>query len=163
MQFRLLTPLLFLLVAGCVTISTPATRLQQVTFTTPPAGTIAAQVGTILNRERSANGVGALSYNPALNAAAQAHANDMDARGYFGHEGVDGSSPKQRMARRGYRSCVSAENIAQGQRSAPEVMAGWMGSRPHRVNNLRANVKEYGVGFSDERRTWVLVLASPGC
>jgi len=163
MQFRLLTPLVFLLVAGCVTISTPTARMQQVNFTTAPSGTIAAQIGTILNAERSENGVGPLSYSPALNAAAQAHANDMDAQGYFGHEGADGSSPKQRIERRGYRSCVSAENIAQGQRSASEVMAGWMASRPHRVNNLRGNVKEYGVGFSSDQRTWVLLLASPGC
>ncbi|MFV2034853.1 MAG: CAP domain-containing protein [Halocynthiibacter sp.] len=53
--------------------------------------------------------------------------------------------------------------MAQGQSNAGEVMAMWMESRLHRRNNLLPNVREFGIGYSAARKSWVLVLANPGC
>lgn len=122
---------------------------------TLPSGTVDS-FGVALNEERAEAGHGPLVLNSALQAAASAHATDMVVRGYFAHETPEGRSPRDRMRAKGYRDCVSAENIAEGYRTAPEVLGEWMASPGHRRNNLNPRVNEYGLARVDD--TWVLKL-----
>jgi uncharacterized protein YkwD len=88
-----------------------------------------------------------------LAAAAQAHSDDMAARGYFSHTSADGRSFADRITEAGYPT-PGGENIAQGQRSALEVHDAWMGSEGHRANILNCGYTAIGVGLHLETWTW---------
>lgn len=113
-----------------------------------PAGVRVAVVA-LSNRERSGRGLAALAPEPRLGAAAQAHNDDMVARGFFAHEAPDGSSVADRVRLAGYPYSLVAENIAAGQRTPEEVVQGWMDSPGHRANLLHPDVREIGVGFTE--------------
>lgn len=105
-------------------------------------GELAAQI----NAERVNRGLSALPLNPKLSLAAQRHANDMAAKGYFSHYGQNGSTPKDRLNAVGYRYCVMTENISSSYPTVEQAVAGWMGSSQHRSNMLNRKVTEFGVG-----------------
>lgn len=100
-----------------------------------------------------------------LDEAALRHARDMARNGYFDHAGRDGSQPKQRVARLGYRSRLTGENIAFGPESAEEVVAGWLASPGHCANIMEPRIQEMGIGFavgtSRGAIYWVQTLAWP--
>ena len=89
-----------------------------------------------------------LALNPKLNAAAQAHADDMAERSYYSHQSQDGRSANDRMRAQGYQSAITAENIAAGQQSAEEVVAGWLKSAGHCRNILMPDLREIGLGVA---------------
>ncbi|PKP85349.1 MAG: CAP domain-containing protein [Alphaproteobacteria bacterium HGW-Alphaproteobacteria-2] len=117
-------------------------------------------IGAELNRIRHAEGLAPLTRDPALDAAAARHAADLSARGVLSHRGADGTGPRERMARQGYAACLSAENVARGQRDAAAVMAAWMDSAPHRRNILLAQATDFGAARGPGN-TWVLKIARP--
>ena len=118
-------------------------------------------VGDLVNRERAARGLRPLGRDGRLRAAAFRHAADMGLKGFFDHRGSDGTHHGHRIAAQGFRACLAAENIAWGQRSAQEVVRGWMGSPGHRKIILHPRASAYGAGYHPTRRQWVLVVASP--
>ncbi|WP_091554302.1 CAP domain-containing protein [Micromonospora pattaloongensis] len=103
------------------------------------------QVVALVNRERSANGCGAVTLQPQLAEAARLHSADQAATGTMSHTGSDGSSPWDRAERAGYARAIG-ENVAAGYRSADAVMAGWMDSPGHRANILNCDARAIGVG-----------------
>lgn len=117
------------------------------------------ELGALLNGFRAEAGRAALVDSAAARRAAEAHADDMARRGFFAHEGADGSTVGDRLARAGCRWTGVAENIAKGQRSAREVVAAWAASPGHRRNMLGA-YEVFGAARAGE--VWVLVLAR-GC
>lgn len=124
---------------------------------------VASGFGAELNSFRAAQGAGPVAPNARLQRTAQAHASDMEQRGYFSHQspgGPNGTGMSDRVAASGYRACAAAENIAQGQDTEAEVMAAWRASSGHRRNMLGARYADYGLGRSGE--IWVLLLAA-GC
>lgn len=108
----------------------------------------AAEMLNAVNAERAQAGLPALKRNALLEQAAVAHACDMEAQGYFAHEGRDGSTPMTRVKRTGYGPCGAAENISQGYPTVQASMAGLMQSQGHRANILRRQVNEIGVGVA---------------
>jgi uncharacterized protein YkwD len=101
--------------------------------------------------------------NALLARAAQAHAADMESRGYFSHRSVGGPNGDDLVARAASAGCTmraGAENIAQGQRSEQEVFVAWRNSPGHRRNLLGPRYTEYGLGRVGN--TWVMKLSS-GC
>ena len=112
-----------------------------------------------VNGERADQGRAPLVYDARLEAAARSHGEDMVAKGFFSHTGSDGSDIGTRLGRVGYAFCFGAENIAAGQRSLGEVMAGWMASRGHRRNILHRSAQAVGVARGAGNR-WVMVLAA---
>jgi uncharacterized protein YkwD len=118
----------------------------------------ARELGGLVNAERTARGLAPLQPASTLHAAAQAHADDMVANGYFSHAAPDGSTPLMRMRRAGFYACYAAENIAQGQLSASATVRSWMGSEGHRKNVLSPSPQTYGAGVADGP-TWVMVYA----
>ena len=116
-----------------------------------------AAVGARLSTLRAGQGlVRPLAHSAALQAAAQAHADDMSRSGNLSHTGSDGSTLVSRMQRASYSPCFSAENIAVGQANTAEVFQDWMGSTGHRRNILAPEATQFG--FAREGRYSVLVL-----
>lgn len=107
-----------------------------------------------------------LKLSATLGVAALAHSREMAARSRFAHEGVDGSTPGQRVARTGYRAVRVGENIAAGPTSAEEVVKGWIDSPGHCANLMDARFTEMGLAYAvDSRSTsgiyWTQVFATP--
>lgn len=127
-----------------------------------------AQIGAVaamVNAERRARGLPPLEVSARLNRAAQAHACQMARTGKFGHRGIDGTTPKTRVAAAGCRSRLTAENIAMGTAGARQTMGLWMKSAGHRRNILLGGVDSIGIGLAaggPGGPRWVQVFAA-GC
>ena len=116
-----------------------------------------AAVGARVSALRAQNGLTRpLAHSAGLQAAAQAHADDMARTGNFSHTGSNGSTMQSRVRAANYNACFSAENIAYGQTSVGQVFTDWMGSRGHRRNILAAQATQYG--FARSGPYYVLVL-----
>lgn len=98
-----------------------------------------------INAQRAKAGCPALRPNPALQAAAMAHATAMAQQNFFDHKGRDGSTMKTRIEAAGYSWGALAENIAAGQSTAADVVASWMASPGHRANILNCALRETGL------------------
>ncbi|MDJ0823057.1 MAG: CAP domain-containing protein [Paracoccaceae bacterium] len=122
----------------------------------------AQQARQLLNGIRAEQGLPPLSPAPRLEEAAMAHALDMVENGFFAHDGTDGSTVGSRAQDQGYGWCRIAENIAQGQKSLPEVMRAWVNSPGHRRNILLSDITDYGL-VRAQGDIWVLVLGRDGC
>lgn len=89
-----------------------------------------------------------LRLNETLTRAAAVHVQDMARHGYLEHRGSDGSNAADRVTRAGYRWRSVGENIASGQPSAEEVVAGWLRSPEHCANLMQSRFTEMGVAFA---------------
>ena len=108
------------------------------------------QVVTLINKERTDRGLGALSTNSSLRTAARWHSEDMACNDFFSHTGSGGSTLSSRILAAGYGYTWAAENIAASSScsfSAQSVVNMWMNSSGHRANILNANAVHIGVGF----------------
>jgi uncharacterized protein YkwD len=106
-----------------------------------------------------------LAWSDALAAAALAHSTDMAWQKYFSHQEKNGSVVGDRALKAGYRWRRIGENIAAGQRSADEVVAGWLASPGHCANIMDAGFTEFGVAFARNgekgRLYWTQVFGAP--
>ncbi len=105
----------------------------------------------LVNAERAGAGLGPLTDNRPLAAAAQAHAVDMVARRYFSHTSANGRSFDTRIRAFGYPGGYLAENIAWGGGSLGtprSIVSGWMNSTGHRENILNGGLRDSGVGVA---------------
>lgn len=100
-----------------------------------------------VNELRRKAGAPPLKLNPDLQQAAQEHAQDMLARGFFDHKSPSGTTVRERSRRAGYEWRSIGENIAEGQTSVDEVLTTWMGSPGHRKNLLHSDFRELGIGL----------------
>jgi uncharacterized protein YkwD len=114
----------------------------------PSSGGVTAQVVALTNAERAKAGCGPLAVDATLTSVAQAHSQDMASNDYFSHDSQDGRTPFARMTAAGYRYSTAAENIAAGQRTAQDVMTGWMNSPGHKANILNCALTQIGVGHA---------------
>lgn len=89
-----------------------------------------------------------LTRSDALDAAAGDYAALMAERDFFSHDGTDGSTMSSRLNAVGIRNVTMRENIAAGQRSAAEVMDGWLKSPGHCANLMAADVQRIGLGYA---------------
>ncbi|MBZ9712624.1 CAP domain-containing protein [Deinococcus multiflagellatus] len=124
---------------------------------TPPAPDFAQRVLDLTNAARATGAtcgtaaypaVPALTLNAQLTQAAQGHASDMAAQNYFSHTGKDGRTFAQRITAAGYAWRAAAENIAAGQSTPEQVVAGWLKSEGHCKNMMSPAYKELGVGYA---------------
>jgi uncharacterized protein YkwD len=106
-----------------------------------------------------------LSRSDELDDAAEAHARAMARKKFFDHRGKDGSQPKDRVLRAGYRPRLTGENIALGPESAEEVVAGWLASPGHCANIMEPRVQHIGVAVATGRGRgkiyWVQEFGAP--
>ena len=89
----------------------------------------------------------ALAWNAALANAARAHSEEMAAQHYFSHRGKDGGTAAERATQAGYRWQGIGENIAVGQESADDAVAGWLASPGHCANLMKAGFSDMGAAF----------------
>ncbi|MFG2460174.1 CAP domain-containing protein [Streptomyces sp. NPDC048523] len=106
------------------------------------------EVVGLTNRERARAGLPPLAVDPLLARAAQAYSTDMAVRAFYSHSSPEGSRPWDRAAAAGSNRRSIGENIACGQRSAGEVVEGWMNSPGHRANILKPGFTHIGIGFA---------------
>jgi uncharacterized protein YkwD len=110
-------------------------------------GRVRAALLAEVNARRRKAGAPALRSSPALDKAAQGHAEDMLARSYFAHESPSGTTVRERSREAGYDWRAIGENIAEGQFSVAQVMEGWMNSPDHRRNILDPAYTDLGTGL----------------
>lgn len=147
-------------------------------FAPPPAssaGAVGERVLQLVNEARaqarkcgSANLPAArpLRLNETLSRAASIHANDMAGKGFFSHDGSDGSSVMTRTTRVGYAGRAVGENIASGQTTPEAAVEGWIRSPPHCANLMAGTFTEMGVAFSVNPASpmgiyWTQVFGTP--
>jgi uncharacterized protein YkwD len=117
----------------------------------------AAQARTVkqlINSIRARHGLRPVRADRRLARAARGHSRDMLRRGYFAHEGPDGT-PASRVRAAGYRFAAVGEVIAwgTGSLSSPRALVrGWMKSPPHRRIILSRTFREIGVGLARSGR-----------
>ena len=122
--------------------------------TVPSAANLAAIRSATLclvNAERTSRGLVALVNNAQLAGAAQGHADDMAAGGYFSHTSADGRTFDQRIRSSGYGGGTLAENIAWGGGSLGtprRIVGSWMNSGGHRANILSGTLRDSGIGVA---------------
>lgn len=95
-----------------------------------------------------------LVWNYQLELAAIGHARDMASHNYFSHTSLDGRDLGDRVRAigytfKGFKKYAIGENIAQGQESIAEVMAGWLKSEGHCRNLMNPEFKEVGVAVDN--------------
>ena len=89
-----------------------------------------------------------LAWNDQLAQAALVHSRDMAQRNYFDHVEPGGASVAERATKTGYRWRAVGENIAAGQGSAKQVVAGWLASPGHCVNIMSREFAEMGAAYA---------------
>jgi uncharacterized protein YkwD len=90
----------------------------------------------------------------------------MAQRDYFRHAGKDGSEVGDRAKRQGYEWRRIGENIATGQGSAAQAVAGWLASPGHCANIMNPEFTESGAAYavntgSDTVIYWTQVFGTP--
>jgi uncharacterized protein YkwD len=107
----------------------------------------------------------ALKASGDLSDAATSHARDMARKKFFDHRGSDGSQPRDRVLRTGYKFKLTGENIALGPETAEEVVAGWLASPGHCANIMEPRFQNIGVGLATGRGRgqvyWVQTFGAP--
>jgi uncharacterized protein YkwD len=138
--------------AGAQTADCPGADVVPAAGNTP----LAAQATLcLLNGERAAQGMGALSEAPGLTQPSIAYSNRMVTEHFFAHESPDGGRLTDRLTAAGYIEAngdwTVGENIAwgQGELSTPRsIVAAWMASPGHRDNILTRKYTEIGLGIA---------------
>jgi uncharacterized protein YkwD len=142
----------------------------------PEPAQLRAELLTLVNRARAVprtcgtetfGAVPPLAWNDTLSAAALGHSRDMADKRYFSHKEPGGSDPAARATRAGYRWTRVSENIAVGQRTVEEAVAGWLDSPGHCANIMNPAMTEMGAAYAvnpaNENRTvyWTQMFGRP--
>lgn len=129
-----------------------------------PGRAFEQEVVRLVNVERTKNGLKPLKENWELSRVARVKSAEMANKGYFSHTSPTYGSPFDMMKSFGIRYSTAGENIAYGQRTAAEVMKGWMNSAGHRKNILNPNFTEIGVGYATNSKGtpyWTQMFIKP--
>jgi uncharacterized protein YkwD/Ni/Co efflux regulator RcnB len=125
-------------------------------------------VVTTINSTRAQNGLPALTVNPLLIQAAQAHIIDMACNQLFYHNGSNGSTPASRVAAVGYGASGVTENVygSYPPLDGPGVVSWWATDQAdprHNANLLTTKYSEIGVGYAffDNFGYYVVDFAAP--
>jgi len=129
-----------------------------------PGRVFEQEVVRLVNAERAKNNQKPLKENWELSRVARTKSADMATQGYFSHTSPTYGSPFDMMKKFGIKYSSAGENIAYGQRTAAEVMKGWMNSPGHRRNILSPNFTEIGVGYATNSKGtpyWTQMFIKP--
>lgn len=106
----------------------------------------AQEVLRLSNAERAKVGAAPLQLNDQLMKAAQDYAAVLAPGPCFEHTCPPEPDLGVRAKNAGYTGGRLGENIAAGDQTPADVVAGWMGSPGHRANILNPGYRELGVG-----------------
>lgn len=107
----------------------------------------------LTNGCRAIQNITPLKYSQKAHTSAYKHSLDMATNNYFSHEGLNGSTPVDRMLAAGIDCYMYAENIAAGYPDAYKQNNGWYNSPGHRANMLVPELKYLGVGIAYKRNS----------
>ncbi len=136
---------------------TPAPEKPAKPVQTTPDASISAIEQAVLdltNAERQKAGLQPLQADRNLMNSARQKSTDMASNNYFSHTSPTYGSPFDQMKANGVTYKSAAENIAMGQRTAEEVVKGWMESPGHRQNILTPGFTHIGIGFDKNGNYW---------
>jgi uncharacterized protein YkwD len=144
--------LLLLLIAAispsCYT-QQPAVLSNEPVHTTSnetPAGTLAVEVLSYVNKYRESKGLSPLTTNAIIAGQAEQHSMNMASKKVpFSHDGFENRI--QNISRKMGTVQRSAENVALGKLTAKEVVDIWLKSAGHR-KNIEGNFKQTGIGLA---------------
>ena len=114
----------------------------------------AQDVLDLVNDQRAANGLSALTLNSDLCAVAQEKARDMHDQGYFDHNSPTYGTPFDMMRSFGITYSAAGENIAMGYQTASAVVNAWMNSSGHRANILNSSFTQMAIGYVESGNYW---------
>lgn len=106
------------------------------------------ELHTLINAERTKQGLQPLILDPKLNQSAADKCNDMVARGYFAHNTPDGQEPWPFIEKYTPEYKLLGENLAHNLNTSESVTNGWMTSPLHRENILK-NYTNVGYAFCE--------------
>ncbi|MBQ9228234.1 MAG: hypothetical protein IJ168_05315 [Eubacterium sp.] len=118
--------------------------------------TYASQVLTLVNEQRSAYGLKALTMTASLTDGAMLRAAETAVS--FSHTRPNGEQCFTAFE----WTKAAGENIAYGQRTPEQVMNGWMNSSGHRANILSSNFTTIGIGCFEYNGTLYWAQAFSG-
>lgn len=102
----------------------------------------------LINQYRADNGLGPLTMNDQLTAAAQFHSDDMAANNYFAHTLANGESPGDNIRAHGFQASPWGENIAAGMENPADTLVAWENSPGHDAMLRNPNFSQVGIGRS---------------
>jgi uncharacterized protein YkwD len=115
------------------------------------------EIMTLVNADRTKQGLPGLTLNSTLNLAALAKAEDMLANHYFAHTSPKGLNPWYWIKALGYNYAYAGENLALGYSSAEDLEASWMNSASHRANILSPNFSDMGLAVIKSQDSTLVV------
>jgi uncharacterized protein YkwD len=118
--------------------------IQQVIDT----NTIAKELHTLINLQRTSNGLKALSWDNNLAQIATAHSNDMIKNNYFTHNDLQGHDPSYRLTCNNPRENIAWTDGFSLEQVANKMTKDWMGSQVHRENILNSISANEGIGIA---------------
>jgi uncharacterized protein YkwD len=152
-----------LLIGGCADSGVPAMYRS---LAREDASIDATAARDLINQHRRQAGLAPLALDPALTAAAAAHAGDMASHDRVGHD-ISNGALADRLAAQGIDFAAAAENVGAGYRTIADAVSGWRGSPPHNANMLRAEARRMGIAASyapasKYKLFWSLIVADGG-
>ncbi len=101
------------------------------------------------NAKRVEAGLGNLTVQPELSAAAVAKGKHMCAEQYWSHISPKGVTPWVFIKDSGYRYSVAGENLARDFSDTDSMVSAWMASPTHKANIMNTRYKDIGIGVVD--------------
>jgi uncharacterized protein YkwD len=117
----------------------------------PELARLEAALHRSVNRFRSEQRLIALARDPAIDAVARAHSEDMVARRFFAHESPEGYNCVDRLQRSGIEGfSLAGENVGMTSKANPnqEILNGWLNSPVHRKNLTARPFNTTGIGIA---------------
>jgi uncharacterized protein YkwD len=108
------------------------------------------QIFDQLNQERQKAGLAALEWNELVAEAARAHSRALAERGTLSHQFSNEAPLQERVASRGVRFTVAAENLALIEHVEDAHLA-LMNSSGHRANMLSPRYNAVGIGVIEQK------------
>lgn len=101
-------------------------------------------ISTLVNEQRTTNGLQPVTRSAVLDKSAQAKCDDMVTNDYWSHDSPTGKTPWTFIDASGYKYLNAGENLAEGYFNSEDLVTGWMKSPSHRENILEDEFNEVG-------------------
>lgn len=112
-----------------------------------------------INKDRKANGIANLMLSVELSQAAQAQANDMEAKNYFDFESPTGQSLSDFLSASNYSAQLIAQNLVQTNKGAGSIVSSWQSEQSKSLENVRnGEYKDLGVGIATYQGVDIYVI-----
>jgi uncharacterized protein YkwD len=165
-MFRILIAIFGLIaLAGCAgnDVSTEQPSFYA-SMATADAKLDANAAASMISQYRQNNGLGAVTIDSELMAAAEIQSRAMGNKNKLDH---DVAAPfGKRVKASGFDAAKAVENIGAGYHTLAEAFSGWRDSPPHRANMLATGVTKMGIAAvyapsSKYKVFWTMILAQP--